>query len=177
MPTYGWRLLQVIHPNLVMTAKLRHRISSRITRTPMALSLPGNPERHYHAGHPASIAVPTNWGNSNSSIVDYYADNIGENVFNNWMWNKGTHVQPGASSITTGSTTQTTTAAATSPSARLKHRFPTRRTPTSRSTASSFAASCWALPDAATRTSIAVTAAHTNSISGYARTTSGSPTN
>ena len=35
--------------------------------------------------------APTNWGNSNSSLVRYYVDNIGWNIFNNWMWNKGRH--------------------------------------------------------------------------------------
>ena len=35
--------------------------------------------------------APTNWGNSNSSLVQYYVDNKGWNIFNNWMWNKGRH--------------------------------------------------------------------------------------
>jgi hypothetical protein len=35
--------------------------------------------------------APTNWGNSNSSLVLYHVDNIGWNLFNNWMWNKGRH--------------------------------------------------------------------------------------
>jgi len=33
----------------------------------------------------------TNWGNSNSSLVLYHVDNIGWNLFNNWMWNNGRH--------------------------------------------------------------------------------------
>jgi hypothetical protein len=35
--------------------------------------------------------APTNWGNSNSSLVRYYVNNVGWNIFNNWMWNKGRH--------------------------------------------------------------------------------------
>ncbi len=35
--------------------------------------------------------APTPYGNSNSSIIQYYVDNIGWNLFNNWMWNKGRH--------------------------------------------------------------------------------------
>jgi len=35
--------------------------------------------------------APTGWGNANSDIVHYYVDNIGWNLFNNWMWNKGRH--------------------------------------------------------------------------------------
>jgi hypothetical protein len=34
---------------------------------------------------------PTNWGNSNSALVRFYVDNIGWNLFNNWLWNKGRH--------------------------------------------------------------------------------------
>jgi hypothetical protein len=33
----------------------------------------------------------TGWGNSNSDIIHYYVNNIGWNLFNNWMWNKGRH--------------------------------------------------------------------------------------
>jgi Carboxypeptidase regulatory-like domain len=35
--------------------------------------------------------APSGWGNSNGSLVQYYVDNIGWNLFNNWMWNKGRH--------------------------------------------------------------------------------------
>jgi len=35
--------------------------------------------------------APTGWGNFNSDIVLYHVNNIGWNLFNNWMWNKGRH--------------------------------------------------------------------------------------
>jgi Carboxypeptidase regulatory-like domain len=35
--------------------------------------------------------APTSWGNSNSDIVLYHVNNIGWNLFNNWMWSKGRH--------------------------------------------------------------------------------------
>jgi len=35
--------------------------------------------------------APTGFGNSNSDIVLYHVNNIGWNLFNNWMWNKGRH--------------------------------------------------------------------------------------
>ena len=35
--------------------------------------------------------APTGWGNSNSDLIQYYVDNIGWNLFNNWTWNKGRH--------------------------------------------------------------------------------------
>jgi len=33
----------------------------------------------------------TPWGNNNNSLIQNYVDNIGWNVFNNWMWTKGRH--------------------------------------------------------------------------------------
>jgi hypothetical protein len=35
--------------------------------------------------------APTGWGNSNSDIVLYHVNNLGWNLFNNWMWNRGRH--------------------------------------------------------------------------------------
>ena len=35
--------------------------------------------------------APTGFGNSNSDIVLYHVNNLGWNLFNNWMWNKGRH--------------------------------------------------------------------------------------
>jgi Carboxypeptidase regulatory-like domain len=35
--------------------------------------------------------APTGWGNFNSDIVLYHVNNVGWNLFNNWMWNKGRH--------------------------------------------------------------------------------------
>lgn len=35
--------------------------------------------------------APTPFGNSNSSLVQYYVDNIGIDLYNNWMWTKGRH--------------------------------------------------------------------------------------
>jgi hypothetical protein len=35
--------------------------------------------------------APTGWGNSNSDIVLYHVNNVGWNLSNNWMWNKGRH--------------------------------------------------------------------------------------
>lgn len=35
--------------------------------------------------------APTPFGNSNSSLVQYNVDNIGINLYNNWMWTKGRH--------------------------------------------------------------------------------------
>jgi hypothetical protein len=112
--------------------------------------------------------APTNWGNSNSSIVLYYADNIGENVFNNWMWTKGRHTfnfggefhhywEYSSNNYSGGhfSFSQAETS------------IPNTANTNFSQYGSSFASFLLGLPDSASRTSIAVTAAHTNSISGY----------
>lgn len=35
--------------------------------------------------------APTAFGNSNSSLIEHYVDNIGINFYNNWLWTKGRH--------------------------------------------------------------------------------------
>jgi hypothetical protein len=34
---------------------------------------------------------PTNWGDVWSGLINYYVDNKGYNLFNNWMWTRGRH--------------------------------------------------------------------------------------
>lgn len=34
---------------------------------------------------------PTNWGDVWSGLINYYVDNKGYNIFNNWMWTRGRH--------------------------------------------------------------------------------------
>lgn len=34
---------------------------------------------------------PTNWGDVWSGLINYYVDNVGWNIFNNWMWTRGRH--------------------------------------------------------------------------------------
>jgi hypothetical protein len=35
--------------------------------------------------------APTGWGDVWGGLINYYVDNIGWNMFNNWMWTKGRH--------------------------------------------------------------------------------------
>jgi hypothetical protein len=35
--------------------------------------------------------APTAFGNSNGALIQHYVDNIGWNLYNNWMWTKGRH--------------------------------------------------------------------------------------
>jgi hypothetical protein len=85
--------------------------------------------------------APTGWGNSNSDIVHYYVDNIGWNLFNNWMWNKGRHTFNIG-----GEFHHYYAVAGNSVSARLKLRFRTPRIPTFPSTAALLQASFWVCP-------------------------------
>jgi hypothetical protein len=35
--------------------------------------------------------APTGWGDVWGGLINYYVDNVGWNLFNNWMWTKGRH--------------------------------------------------------------------------------------
>jgi hypothetical protein len=161
---------KVVRPNLVMTAgfaaqnKFQNNQNSDGPVTFAGIVNGGTMPYISFNGQNA----PTNWGNSNSSIVRFYADNIGENVFNNWMWNKGRntfnfggeyhHYWEYSSNNYSGghfSFSQAETS------------IPNTANSNFSQYGSSFASFLLGLPDSATRTSIAVTAAHTNSISGY----------
>jgi hypothetical protein len=112
--------------------------------------------------------APTNWGNSNSSLIQNYVDNTGENVFNNWMWNKGRHTfnfggeyhhywEYTLSNYSSGH--YTFSQAETS--------IPNTTNSNFSQYGSSFASFLLGLPDAATRTALTKIALHTNSLSGY----------
>ena len=110
--------------------------------------------------------APTNWGNSNSSLVHNYVDNIGENVFNNWMWNKGRHTfnfggeyhhywEYTLSNYSSGHFTFS----------QAETSIPNTTNSNFSQYGSSFASFLLGLPDSATRTALTKTALHTNSIS------------
>jgi hypothetical protein len=112
--------------------------------------------------------APTNWGNSNSSIVLYYADNIGENIFNNWMWNKGRHtLNFGGEYHHYWEYSSNNYSGGHFSFSQAETSIPNTANSNFSQYGSSFASFLLGLPDSATRTSIAVTAAHTNSFSAY----------
>jgi len=161
---------KVVHPNLVMTAGFSAQNKFQNNQNSDGpVSFPGivNGSTMPYISFNGQNA-PTNWGNSNSSIVRYYADNIGENGFNNWMWNKGRntfnfggeyhHYWEYSSNNYSGghfSFSQAETS------------IPNTANSNFSQYGSSFASFLLGLPDSATRTSTAVTAAQTNSISAY----------
>jgi hypothetical protein len=112
--------------------------------------------------------APTNWGNSNSSLVRYYVDNKGWNFFNNWMWNKGRHTfnfggeyhhywETTLSNYSSGhySFSQHETSTPDSSNANFSLY------------GSSFASFLLGLPDSATRSAATTTALSTNAVSFY----------
>jgi hypothetical protein len=161
---------KVVRPNLVMTAGFAAQNKFQNNQNSDGpVSFPGilngntMPYISFNGQN-----TPTNWGNSNSSIVLFHADNIGENVFNNWMWNKGRntfnfggeyhHYWEYSSNNYSGghfSFSQAETS------------VPNTKDINFSQYGSSFASFLLGLPDSAARTSTAVTAAHTNSVSAY----------
>jgi hypothetical protein len=84
---------KTLSPNLVMTAgfaaqnKMQNYVDDN-TKVNFAGVTGGNtmPFISFNGQN-----APTAFGDSNGSLIDYYVDNIGWNLFNNWMWNKGRH--------------------------------------------------------------------------------------
>ena len=80
-------------PNLVMTAgiaaqdKWQNNVNSN-TGVTFAGITGGTTMPHISFN---GQEAPTGFGNSNSNIVLYHVNNLGWNLFNNWMWNKGRH--------------------------------------------------------------------------------------
>lgn len=112
--------------------------------------------------------APTNWGNSNSSLVRYYVDNKGWNFFNNWMWNKGRHTfNFGGEYHHYWETSQSNYSSGHFSFSQHETSIPDTKNPNFSQYGSSFASFLLGLPDAATRTSSNTTAVSTNAVSFY----------
>jgi hypothetical protein len=84
---------KIVRPNLVMTAGVavqdkfqNNENTNNNVKFPGVVNGNSLPYISFNGQN-----APTNWGNSNSSLVRYYSDNKGWNVSNNWLWNKGRH--------------------------------------------------------------------------------------
>jgi hypothetical protein len=112
--------------------------------------------------------APTNWGNSNSSLVRYYVDNTGWNLFDNWMWNKGRHTfNFGAEYHHYWEYTLNNYSSGHFSFSQAETSIPNTTNSNFSQYGSSFASFLLGLPDSSTRTASTETALHTNSISGY----------
>ena len=112
--------------------------------------------------------APTNWGNSNSSLVHYYADNIGWNLFNNWMWNKGRHTfNIGGEFHHYYAYALSNYSAGHFSFSQAETSIPNTANSNFSQYGSSFASFLLGLPDAATRTSTTETAINTEAFGAY----------
>jgi hypothetical protein len=112
--------------------------------------------------------APTNWGNSNSSLVQYYVDNKGWNFFNNWMWNKGRHtVNFGGEYHHYWETTLNNYSSGHFTFSQAETSVPNTKDPNFSQYGSSFASFLLGLPDSANRSAETTTAVSTNAVSFY----------
>jgi hypothetical protein len=112
--------------------------------------------------------APTNWGNSNSELVHYYVDNIGWNLFNNWMWNKGRHTfNIGGEYHHYYSYTLSNYSSGHFSFSQAETSIPNTTNSNFAEYGSSFASFLLGLPDSASRTSSNVNAINTNAASAY----------
>jgi len=112
--------------------------------------------------------APTNWGNSNSSLVQYYVDNKGWNIFNNWMWNKGRHTfNFGGEYHHYWETTLSNYSSGHFTFSQAETSIPDPSNTNFSQYGSSFASFLLGLPDSATRSAATTTAVSTNAVSAY----------
>ncbi|MGD0480400.1 MAG: TonB-dependent receptor [Terracidiphilus sp.] len=157
-------------PNLVMTAgvaaqdKWQNNVNSN-TGVSFAGITGGTTMPHISFN---GQEAPTGFGNSNSDIVLYHVNNLGWNLFNNWMWNKGRHTfniggefhHYYANDLSNYSGGQFSFSQA-------ETSIPNTANTNFSQYGSSFASFLLGLPDSAARTSSNTTAINTQAYSGY----------
>jgi hypothetical protein len=112
--------------------------------------------------------APTNWGNSNGGLIQYHVDNVGWNLFNNWMWNKGRHTfNIGGEFHHYYSNTLSNYSSGHFSFSQAETSIPDTSNPNFPEYGSSFASFLLGLPDSANRTSSNTTAINTDAIAGY----------
>jgi hypothetical protein len=161
---------KIVRPNLVMTAGFSAQNKFQNNQNSNnSVSFPGivNSNTLPYISFNGQEA-PTNWGNSNSSLVRYYVDNTGWNLFNNWMWNKGRHtVNIGGEFHHYWESTLSNYSSGHFSFSQAETSIPNTANANFSQYGSSFASFLLGLPDSATRTSSTQTALHTNAISAY----------
>lgn len=161
---------KVVHPNLVMTAgfaaqnKFQNNQNANDTvKFNGVLNSNTLPYISFNGQE-----APTNWGNSNSSLVRYYVDNIGWNLFNNWLWNKGRHtINIGGEFHHYWEYTLNNYSSGHFTFSQAETSIPDTTNVNFSQYGSSFASFLLGLPDSAARTASTSTAFHTNAFSAY----------
>lgn len=112
--------------------------------------------------------APTPYGNSNSEHVHNYTDNIGWNMFNNWMWTKGKHtLNIGGEYHHFAVNTISDYSAGHFSFSQAETSVPDTKDPNFSKYGSSFASFLLGQVDSASRTSVANVAYHTQDFSAY----------
>jgi hypothetical protein len=112
--------------------------------------------------------APTPYGNSNSSIINYYVDNIGWNLFNNWLWNPGRHTfNIGGEFHHYMAHTISNYGSGHFSFSQAETSIPNTTNANFSKWGSSFASFLLGLPDSASRTAVAETAFNTQAYSAY----------
>ena len=161
---------KTVRPNLVMTAgfSAQNKFQSNVNGNPgvnFAGVLNGTTMPYISFN---GQEAPTNWGNSNSSLVHYYVDNVGWNLFNNWMWNKGRHtVNIGGEFHHYYAETLSNYSSGHYSFSQAETSIPNTTNVNFSQYGSSFASFLLGLPDSATRTSSTTTAINTQAYAAY----------
>lgn len=112
--------------------------------------------------------APTSFGNSNGSLVRYYVDNIGWNMFNNWLWNKGRHTfNIGQEYHHYYADTISNYSSGHFSFSQAETSIPDTTNPNFSKDGSSFASFLLGLVDSANRSAVTTTAFHTQEYSAY----------
>lgn len=112
--------------------------------------------------------APTGFGNGNGSLIQNYVDNIGWNLFNNWMWNKGRHtLNFGGEFHHYYSNSLTNYSSGKFSFSNSETSIPNTANSNFSKYGSGFASFLLGLPDSATRSSLAKTAINTDAFAMY----------
>lgn len=155
-------------PNLVMTAGLSAQNKMQnYQNTNNYTSFPGVVDGTPYIAFNGQNA-PTSFGNGNGGHVQNYVDNIGWNLFNNWMWNKGRHTfNIGGEFHHYWEYSLSNYSAGRFNFSQAETSIPNTANSNFSKYGSSFASFLLGLPDSASRSSIAKTAVNTDAIAGY----------
>ena len=161
---------KIVHPNLVMTAGFaaenKFQNNQNANGNVNFAGVANSNTLPYISFN--GQEAPTNWGNSNSSLVRYYVDNIGWNLFNNWMWNKGKHtINMGGEFHHYWESTLNNYSSGHFSFSQAETSIPDTTNTNFSQYGSSFASFLLGLPDSANRSASTSTALQTNAFSAY----------
>jgi hypothetical protein len=156
-------------PNLVMTAgfaaqnKMQDYVNTNRQSFPGIVNGTTMPFISFNGQN-----APTGFGNGNGQHVENYVDNIGWNLFNNWMWNKGRHTfNIGGEFHHYWETSLSNYSAGHFAFSQAETSIPNTTSANFSQYGSSFASFLLGLPDNASRTSITTVNVNTDAYSGY----------